>query len=202
MHTSFISEHTAELILVPEIISILSPVYPKITPFYYWATREGGIMSRECFANQLVQLMAFYPRRPKVAYPGERQIHVKLNELLFQRSRYFQGKGVPVFAGVPLADNLEGIFLGAANMWFEISPLSFEQEIDINLDRNEVSGFDGKLLEPDDLRELARSATISTWVAALQKIKYMGQSTEGEYRYWNRFAGDLYKPIYLLLHVD
>ena len=32
---SFISEHTAEYILVPRLVSILSPHFSRIVPFYF-----------------------------------------------------------------------------------------------------------------------------------------------------------------------
>src|SRR5690348_2806966 len=111
MITSFISEHTAELILVPDILRILQPVYPCITPLYYWASREGSIMSRRAFEHKRVRVLAFYPRRPKVKSPGMGTILVKFNELLYNRSSYFHSKGIPVIAGVPLADSLDRLSL-------------------------------------------------------------------------------------------
>lgn len=202
MHTSFISEHTAELILVPQIIQILHPIYGKITPFYYWATREGGLMSRNSFAGHLVKLIAVYPRRPKVIHPGLGQIQVKLNDLLFYRSRYFQNKGVPVFAGVPLADSFEDILLGTECVWLELNPVNSETLIEINLQTKQVVGFSDKVLQPEDILELANSAQVSTWPEALQKIRDLGRDSEIEYRGWNRMSGDLYKPIYLVLHIS
>ena len=203
MHTSFISEHTAELILVPDILRILQPTYPVITPLYYWATREGGVMSRQSFVNKRVKMLAFYPRRPKVLQPGAGTIQVKFNGLLYHRSSYFYSKGIPVIAGVPLADSLDGLSLQTPCMWFELDPGGGENFLEIRLAARQISGDAHRVLLPEDIISLIeQKSVVLTWPAALQIIKEMGRYANYENRYWNRMSGDLYKPMYLLLHCD
>jgi hypothetical protein len=68
--SSFISERTAELILVPELVETLKPFYSKITPLFYRVSREGGKMFRSSFAGKKIKLLVFYTRRPKIEFPG------------------------------------------------------------------------------------------------------------------------------------
>lgn len=203
MHTSFISEHTAELILVPDILRILQPAYPVITPLYYWATREGGVMSRQSFELKQIRVLAFYPRRPKVKSPGTGTILVKFNELLYHRSSYFHSKGIPVIAGVPLADSLDALSLQTPCMWFELAPGGGDSFLEIHLATQQISDNAHRVLLPEDIISLIeQKSVVFTWPAALQIIKEMGRYHNNENRHWNRMSGDLYKPDYLLLHCD
>ena len=64
---SFMSEHTVEYALVPKMIGILAPQFPRVIPIYFWATREGSRISRLCDVSGKVRVIAVFPRRPQGA---------------------------------------------------------------------------------------------------------------------------------------
>jgi hypothetical protein len=45
--SSFISERTVEFYLVPRFKDLLGTRRSFVLPFFYWKTREGGILSRD-----------------------------------------------------------------------------------------------------------------------------------------------------------
>ena len=96
--TSFISEHTAEYILIPQIVHELEKNFDKVIPLYFWATREGGIMARESLHPYQYKVIAVYPRRPKIDEVGAEANLIRLNDLLFDRAKTFGEKGIPVIA--------------------------------------------------------------------------------------------------------
>src|SRR5688572_15100048 len=133
MPSSFINERSAEMILVPHLITALAAHHLKVTPIYYWVSREGGGVSAECFRNHPVKLLALYARRPKVNYPGGNRIYVMMNELLFGKAEIFRSKGIFAFAGLPLAVSLDSLLLSTPCIYFALEQGGNEQLIDIHL---------------------------------------------------------------------
>ena len=41
-YSSFISEHTAEYVLIPQLTDILKQKFEVVIPIYPWMTREGN----------------------------------------------------------------------------------------------------------------------------------------------------------------
>jgi hypothetical protein len=201
MPTSFISEHSAELILVPQLIKDLSSQYPKITPIYFWSSREGGIMSRSSFQNKRIKILVLYPRRPKVSSPGSQKIEVNINELLLERAKFFSTNHIPVIAGVPLIDKLEDLHSGANCMWLGLDILGSEEILGIDLTNKNVDSVYTKPITVSTILQLIDETIILTWEAGIEKIKEIGKSAH-DYRFFNRMSGDLYKPIYFLIHMD
>lgn len=203
MHKSFISEHTAEFILLPDLLDILSSVYKTITPLYFWTTREGGLLSRQSFLNKDIKVLAFYPRRPKVQNINSGTIQVKFNELLYKRSLYFQAKGIPVLVGIPLADSLDKLTNKTSCFWFDLNPQDSETIFDIDLKSNSISNSLIKRLLPSDiLKKIEDVSFVTNWTKVLQIIREASIFSHNEPGFWNPFSGDLYKPTYLILHLD
>ncbi len=71
---SFISEHTAEFILVPKLVNILSKTFSDIIPIYLWLTREGSNMAKSCTKDVKFQIISVFPRRPKVTEQCQNEI--------------------------------------------------------------------------------------------------------------------------------
>jgi hypothetical protein len=204
MYTSFISEHTAELILVPKLLNVLTKKYRHITPLYYWASREGGAMSNASFHNKSIKVIAMYPRRPKVKFPGAGIIQIKFNQLLFDRSSYLTSHGIPVLAGIPLADSLESIHSGTACNWFYLNPDGVEEIGILHLQNsNHFSSDNVRIINEEEIFELIESkAVVCTWPDTLLKIKEMRRIQTESFRRWSGISGDLYKPIYFVLQIN
>ena len=201
MAVSFISERTAELILVPELITALKPTYSKITPLYYWASREGGVMSRHSFAGKEIKLLVLYARRPKIEFPGCGNIEIKLNQILFDRSGFLEEHGVPVIAGAPLVDKLEDLLSGVNCLWLRIQPNGSETILKINLDEKYPIPSVLNALSMVDLAVMIEKSKTMIWNEALEKINEMRRSPTSDGRYYHQYmGGDLYKPVYLLIH--
>lgn len=197
------SEHSAEFILVHDLIKILQTEYRTITPLYYWASREGGINSRSCFTGKSIQVLAFYPRRPKVYYPRCGTVQVKVNELLSHRKQYFQSKGISVIAGVPIAEQLDDVHFGTPCLWFDISPDELDREFTIDIENKSLFGDVPRTLNKEEILAIINRFSLPMpWSSVLSIIKEMGTRSENRYTPWNRYSGDLYKPIYLVLSLD
>lgn len=202
MASSFMSEHSTEFILVRDLINLLQTEFRTITPLYYWATREGGIKSNSCFIQKTIKVLAFYPRRPKVDYPGCGNIQVKVNELLNHRKQYFESKGIGVIGGVPLADQLDDVHFGTPCLWFDIGLNEIDQIFEINLATRSLSGDVPRILDKEGVLAIINQySRPMLWSSVINVFKEMGTRRENWYTPWNRMSGDLYKPIYLVLHL-
>lgn len=197
MPASFISERTAELILVPELINSLHPFFPKITPIYYWVSREGNTFSQRSFLNTDIKMLVLYARRPKVEHPGDETLYIKLNQLIFDRALFFRSHGIPVIAGFPLVNKLEDVMLGAKCYWLNVSGDGSENTISTN--DHDLSNF---LITIDDIVKMIVTSTIYTWQTALDKINEMRRSETYSGKYYHNISGDPYKPIYFLIHAQ
>jgi len=186
------------MVLVPELIKGLSAYYPKITPIYYWLSREGGNMSRESFKDRPIKLLVLYARRPKVKQPGCGTIEIKLNQLLFERARLYEKEGFPVIAGFPLADKLEDLVIGAKCVWLKVNSAETESILDINL--SETTELDKTALSFPEIFNLVSSSQTFTWEAAIKRINAVRHSSLSERGYYQFLSGDLYKPVYFLIH--
>lgn len=203
MHKSFISEHTAEFILLPNLLDILSSVYKTITPLYFWTTREGGMISRKSFQNKEVKVIVFYPRRPKVENANSGIIQVKFNELLYKRSLFYQSKGITVLTGIPLADSLDKLSIKTPCFWFDLNPEESETIFDIDLKSYKISNTSIKRLLPNDiLKKIDNISVKTTWTNVIQIIREASSFSQNESGFWSPISGDLYKPTYLILHLD
>ena len=63
--SSVISDHTAEYVLVPKLVSMFGSEYKSVVPLYVWLRREGGKLSRNVHAADEFRSFTLFPRRPK-----------------------------------------------------------------------------------------------------------------------------------------
>lgn len=70
MPAGFMSERTAEYVLVPDIMHRLRQEFSSIVPFYYWASREGSVKVAHSYSGH-VRVVAAYARRPKIDQVGQ-----------------------------------------------------------------------------------------------------------------------------------
>ena len=79
----FMSEHTAEYLLVHRLHRIVSPKVRSFFPLFFSGTREGSSLADPTPDHQLVRCVAIYARRPKILAAGQAAVRMKINETLF-----------------------------------------------------------------------------------------------------------------------
>lgn len=82
-YSSFISEHTAEYIILPPLINAIEKKYSSVLPLFYWSSREGGSHGRDSLRFNNYKVIAVYPRRPKVLKVNSETICLTFNDILF-----------------------------------------------------------------------------------------------------------------------
>lgn len=202
---SFISEHTAEYVLVPTLARILSPVFSRAVPLYFWLNREGNTIAQRCMSGQSVRLIAVYPRRPKIEDPGQNHILVKVNAKLFEFARRAASLGIPVFAGVPLASSLTDLTLDLQCTWVRLTPQgTVDRDIEFGLTLEGAklgkeplcADLEGPL-QPDQLVQAVLTGTQpGPWEQAVENVRELRSSVQS-YGLHPFFGG--YKPFYFLL---
>lgn len=202
MEKGIVSERTVELTIVPDLVCGLKPMYPKVTPLYYWASREGGRISRQSFSNASLRILALYARRPKVEYAGCGIIQIKINQLLIERAHYLKSVGIPAIAGFPLADKVEGLLSGVQCKWIDIFSLKAEETFKIELSKGRILSSSISELSIGDVGRLIDNSGVFSWTEAIETIDIMRRTATSEMRYFPFASGDLYKPVYLLMHMQ
>jgi len=201
MASSYVSEHSVEFVLVPQFAGILSVGYETVVPIYFWHSREGGNISKECFRNREVRIVVLYPRRPKVINAYQPKIEVKFNEVLFERSRQFKEKGISVFAGVPLASSLDDFTVTTKCAWFKIHPNGSEEIIELSCEvPTPIFSQNVKQVGQKEILSIIDDNSLRlSWPKAIEYLREL-RSRSSFIRSWS-FMGDTYKPIYFLLPV-
>lgn len=203
--TSFISEHTAEFALVPEFARIAATRYRRVTPVFFWRTREGtSAASRPSARAQMgIRVVAVFARRPKVLVSGQDFITMKINSQLLRDAGFWGARGMPTFAGVPRASSLDDMCVGVECSWFylrDVGPAA-DEFVSLRVEDGALHGLcpnriDGPLGEGEILDHIARSTRPMAWVDAVEVIKSTQRETETG-RWPFGFAG--YKPVFFLL---
>jgi|ERR1700741_395036 len=119
--TSFMSEHTAEYVLVNDLGHRLSPAFPDLLPMFFWATREGNRTAIESMRNLNFRLLTCFARRPKVAQFVNEHILMKVNPELKQYYQACRPLGIPVVAGLPMIRSLSSLRLTSVCNWFSLA---------------------------------------------------------------------------------
>ena len=105
-YRSFISERTAEYIIVPDLCRTLRRTSRRILPFFFWSTREGNAVSRRQMQDTTVRVLTVFARRPKIRAAKAGVITMKLNASIIEYAHESAEIGVPVIAAMPLASAL------------------------------------------------------------------------------------------------
>jgi hypothetical protein len=202
--TSFMSEHTAEYALVPDLVAQLGDRFPKIVPVYFWATREGGRVGRESISDHAVRVVAAFARRPKVLGPGDERILVKINDILFAAAEAGGEVGIPVVAGVPLVNTLADFSTGVPCSWFHVSATSHhptaDQEFLLALSEQPCrpalpQGVAGPLTQAE-LVDVAESCCHELdWMRAVDGMRHV-KSAGG---FQHPIFGGVYRPFFLVI---
>ena len=59
-YSSFISEHTADYILIPSLINILRQEFKVVVPIFPWISREGNRFSRNIHQQDKFKVVAVF----------------------------------------------------------------------------------------------------------------------------------------------
>lgn len=203
---SFMSEHTAEYALVPDLAAKLADHFPRIAPIYFWRTREGSRVGRESGRGRTVRVAAAFARRPKVTHPKSNSILVKVNDIIFSAAHAGSEVGIAVFAGVPLVSDLADFSVGVQCSWFHVISAS-----EWNMDREFRLMLRGELEQPE-LPEgisgpLSQSALVEIvksqceevdWIRALDGMRYVKSAGGMQH---SIFGGG-YRPFFMLMVAD
>jgi hypothetical protein len=210
MATSFLSEHSAEFVLVPQLIRILSDSYEGITPFYFWAGREGSLISKCCDTGESIRMVAVYARRPKISSYNDYEITVKFNAVLSEKAYEFSKVGIPVLAGVPRVTSIMDFRLEAKCSWFQIlsdgEPADIEGILNIDDESSikiPVNNFvRGPLSESAINSLMIQQCNQMKWVEAIDVIRTVRASRPRNYLDYSSYLARMfggYKPFFLIL---
>ena len=211
MATSFISERSAEYILIPKLCGILAPHFRKIIPLYFWSTREGSGISRACSAFQKVRVINVFARRPKVWAPHQPSIEVKLNKVLFEVAQESLSLGIPTFAGVPLASSIFDLSFDLDCIWFDLMELNNEIIYQISLEGDILSKLEGDTLSKSEsnnktdgvikeanlIESIFSKCDLVEWRDAVESLRTIRRG--GQYGTFYSIFGSGYRPFHLIL---
>jgi hypothetical protein len=197
------SEHTAEYVLVPDLVRRLSPHFRAIIPMFFWSTREGNATARKLMSNISVRLVTAFPRRPKISRSAENQITMKVNQELLSYASVSADAGIPVFAGIPLVASLSTLRVESSCCWFDLREFTTADRdcfVGMTLDGAITPDHQAQEFSPlplNDLQILAivNESPVLPWVdaiEALRRIRYMAPES-GRFSF---FGG--YKPFHFV----
>lgn len=198
----FLSEHTVEFVLVPRLKSILAARFGVVTPVYFWKTREGNSLSSLIHKNELVRVLAMFPRRPKLKSPTEKAIWGKINRELFEYSRASFSAGIPAIAGLPLTHSLLELWENREPMWILLANESPEDVIfKVEAINRKIVSVRPKEHNLEIMREVdipifvEENASIMTWSETINAINTLRMEP-----FFGRvsFLGG-YKPTYFFI---
>ena len=206
---SFISEHSAEYVLVPNLKSMLLEKFDVVTPIYPWATREGSSMSRHLHEGEYFRMIGLYPRRPKLVSPSGSMITVKLNHQILHGAECGKKLGIPIIAGCPLAKDFWELGSSPDCLWIKLEQRYKDDNEGVDIEikigklknlqsKKQVSSyiFQNKEDLLDYLIENSESMNIDNAILSVRDIKRA--SWESGFRgFLGLMSG--YKPVYFLL---
>lgn len=204
-HKSFISEHSAEYLLVKNIVDTISRDFNAVVPIYFWSTREGGTIARRCMANHNVRILVAYARRPKIAQPDQDWLKMKINNKLFDAAQFGAEYGCPVLAGVPLVTNLSRLTLDAPCSWFHLNGNKlYDADYELCLSITGVPQsaslipvIDGPLSKTKIIEIVHESSRTLTWQDAIDSMNLIRRIGQHGSHY---LAG--YRPFFIVIPVS
>jgi hypothetical protein len=201
---SFISEHSAEYVLVPDIVRRLTGKFARVMPIFLWLSREGNSTALRMMAGKRVRLLTAFPRRPKVLAGSEDRITMKVNRELPRYSAASADAGIAVVVGVPLVSSLSTLRVETECCWFELSGCATtgrDYFVEIGRDGTVISndapaGALSGPLSDAQIEDAANRCEAMPWGLAVEKVRRV-RSLQAESRGYPFFGG--YKPFHLML---
>lgn len=198
-YSSFISEHTAEYVLIPKLTNILKQKYKMVVPVFPWISREGNNLSQLIHNQDKFKIVGFYPRRPKISLT-DNKILIKINGEFLAGAEEASKINVPILAGCPIVksfwdlnnDDLKFIWIKLNNN------TKYYYEIECNNGNlSELKILDNtEMLENDEaiLNFVDKGSVLHDIKSFLKVIRSVREHGDGHF-YMNMGS---YKPIYFL----
>jgi len=204
MPISYMSEHTAEFILIPKLLEFFKTRYANVVPIYFWATREGNNLSRELHRNMNVKIFAFFPRRPKLDKKNPELIYGKINNLIIEFANFASSLNIPTIAGLPVVGSLSDLSLNPSICWFQIiesepSDITFEiskHNTKIIFHNNENGAI--KILTESDFDDIIEESKLYNWEDAIDNLKLLKPNSYSNTIFSRFNLWGIYRPIFLL----
>jgi len=202
---SFISEHTAEYTLVPNLKNILQKRFNFVTPLFPWATREGSTIARHLHKGESFKVVGLYPRRPKMTSITSSEIIIKLNRQILIGAKRGMELGIPIIAGCPLVKDFWELGNSPNCLWLKLDQVPEDDLDDFELEiedfhayhfMNHISKFVFSDKE-DLLAYLIERTVLMDFNAAMLSFRDI-KSTSGIFHSYFGIVGG-YKPVYFLL---
>lgn len=204
---SFVSEHTTEYVLVPDLIRRLSPHFQSIIPMFFWSTREGNTTAARNMSGITVRLLTAFPRRPKISRLSDDRITMKVNQQLIDYARASADVGIAAFAGIPLVSSLFTFRIDSPCCWYDLreffstnTDCFVEMTLNGTVIPNPPSRSSIRQSSSDQqiLNAVNRSPTLQ-WDVAIEtlcRIRYM----QPKFNSFPFFGG--YKPFHLIFPIQ
>jgi len=201
---SFISEHSAEYVLVPNIVTRLTGKFSQVIPLFLWLSREGNATALGMMAARQIRLLTAFPRRPKLLSSSQDGITMKVNRELLAYSAASADAGIIVLVGVPLLPSLSMLRIDTECCWFELKGCATTDRdyfVEIGLDGTVISNdapaqaLSGPLSDAQ-IQDAANRCRMMPWTLAVEKIREV-RSFQPKFRGFPFFGG--YKPFHLML---
>jgi hypothetical protein len=202
-NTSFICEHSAEFILVPNLCQLFSEHDKNLIPLHFWKTREGSSKSIRCDDHKPLRLIAMYARRPKIRIPNQNSITVKINYDIFEHALYLQDNNIPTIIGVPCVSSVLELKFGCSCSWFSLIPdknSCHDAELTIDIQSRKCDsklplGVHGPLNDHELLSLFNKSRKFVSWQEAVNVLR---NEMPSRYAMGGFFGINSYKPVYFI----
>jgi len=200
--TSFISEHTAEFLLLPELIKVLGEKYANVAPIYPWLRREGGKLSMHIHEKDKFRVIGMFPRRPKMKRVDDEKLIFTFNSNVKAYAENGLKHGVPFIAGCPLVKNFWPSKEEGKVIWVEVTN-NTPSRYEVNVDNDSFSVEDGApILSNSEIIEKVNNTSklfqISDFIDVVRSLKSASIPYGGGFFSQLGLVGG-YKPVYFLV---
>jgi hypothetical protein len=200
--TSFISEHSAEYVLVPRLKSILHKSFDIVTPIFPFLTREGGRIALDIHKNEKFYVIGLYPRRPKMLSGSDSDILVKINFQLLRAAESGKQLGVPMIAGCPLAKNFIQLSENSLCLWISLDDVPLDDYYlgigKSNLLDTTLKGNRPRFIREEELlTHFSKTLKLLSFPDIISAFREINKSYLGYHNSFSMFG--IYKPVYFLL---
>ena len=205
------SEHSAEYVLVNDLVTRLTPTFTDIIPIFFWMTREGNTTAIASMQGLNLRLVVCFARRSKVDSAAPHSLFMKVNCELTEYRKACAPLNIPVLAGIPMIKSLSSLRLHSTCNWFDLASFDSvkETDFDVTIDSNGTASLANSgrrlatALTTSDLEELIRRSPVVTWDYAVECLRHARKAARdlstNRYGYAPFPFGGGYKPFLLLV---
>jgi hypothetical protein len=143
-----------------------------------------------------------FARRPKIFFPDDLAVIMKVNRMLFRAADISYEVGSPAFVGIPLASSLMQLTMQVHCSWFRlpltngaVGDMEFTIPVDGSLATGSVPPLEGPL-DTLGIFEAARAGRAMLWDDV---VKAMGNIRDYSSESGHWLFGGGYRPFFILL---